>query len=440
MVLSIKVCAGGRLGLRTSGSRILPFVSHQPRDHLVSLQRLQLPVDSLPSRQGFSNVRNYWWSKPATPAATAVEPSPPTPAPAAVSSSTPISAIPDEPAALASTPSDNVAQTVTSALDTIPSPDSVSEVPPVDTSIAVSDLSEMAADVILPLQYGDFAALGLTSWWPAGIIRWSFEVLQVSTGMPWFYTIIAGTLFWRAIVIPNNLTSIRSAALIRPHADEIKALDDQAVKADQRGKMELMLKKQQLYQKAGVSLKAMMLNPVIQVTANLGLFFAVRQMVTLPVVQLTQSGVWFLPDLTVGDPYYIMPVLVAILVNLQVSVMKKDLDPTKPVMAHIMNVMRIASFASVPWMASMPSGLWLSVLTGMTISTIQSALLLVPRVRQALSITPRVGTTSTVTTRDTARAILDWYRSLTAQSTPSPMVRQRKPNLTAMRKSTPRSS
>ncbi|KIJ18317.1 hypothetical protein PAXINDRAFT_129589 [Paxillus involutus ATCC 200175] len=431
MVFSTMVCAGGRLGLRTSGSRILPLASHRPRDCLFSLQRFQPSVDSLPSRQGFSNVRNYWWSKPATPAVTAVELSSPAPAPAA--------AIPEELAPLASTPSDTITQAVAPALDTTASPDAVTLVPPIDASITVPDLSEAVANVILPLQHGDFAALGLTSWWPAGLIRWSFEVLQVSTGMPWFYTIIAGTLFWRAIVIPNNLASIRSAARLRPHAEEIRVLDEQAAKGDQREKMELMLKKQQVYQKAGVSLKAVMVNPFIQLTANLGLFFAVRQMVTLPVVQLTQSGVWFLPDLTVGDPYYIMPALVAILVNLQVSVMKKDLDPTKPIMAHVMNVMRIASFASVPWMASMPSGLWLSVVTGMVVSTMQSAVLLVPSIRQALSIAPRVGTSPAVTTMDTARAILHWYRNLTPQTAPSPVARQRKPNLRAMTKSPPRS-
>lgn len=35
--------------------------------------------------------------------------------------------------------------------------------------------------------------------------------------------------------------------------------------------------------------------------------------------------------------------------------MKKELDPTKPVMAHAMNVMRVASFATLPMMSWMPT-------------------------------------------------------------------------------------
>lgn len=35
--------------------------------------------------------------------------------------------------------------------------------------------------------------------------------------------------------------------------------------------------------------------------------------------------------------------------------MKKELDPTKPIMAHTMNVMRVASFATLPVMTGMPT-------------------------------------------------------------------------------------
>lgn len=151
-------------------------------------------------------------------------------------------------------------------------------------------------------------------------MTWSFELLQVSTGMPWFYTIIAGTLFWRVALIPTALTSMRNGARLRPYSEEIKLLDEQvqAVK-DRAAQMEIMLKKQKLIEKAGVSLRSMFLPPIIQMVGNFGLFFAVKRMVQLPVEQLTQSGVWFLPDLTLtGD--WVMPTLVLLATNLQILV------------------------------------------------------------------------------------------------------------------------
>ena len=138
--------------------------------------------------------------------------------------------------------------------------------------------------------------------------------------MPWFYTIIAGTLFWRAALIPTALTSMRSSALLRPYSEQIKALDDQAqgVK-DRAAQMEIMLKKQKLIEKAGVSLRSMFLPPVVQMVGNFGLFFAIKNMVQLPVAQLAQSGVWFLPDLTLTGGY-VMPALVILAMNVQFSV------------------------------------------------------------------------------------------------------------------------
>lgn len=151
-------------------------------------------------------------------------------------------------------------------------------------------------------------------------MSWSIELLQVSTGMPWFYTIIAGTLFWRAGLIPTALTSMRNTARLRPYADQIKTLDEQAqgVK-DRAAQMEIMLKKQKLMEKAGVSLRSMFLPPVIQMVGNFGLFFAIKNMVQLPVIQLTQSGVWFLPDLTLTGGY-VMPTFVILVMNAQFSV------------------------------------------------------------------------------------------------------------------------
>ena len=263
--------------------------------------------------QGFSNARNYWWSKPATSDHT--EPSfQHTPVPVAQAENAPSRATPEETVASTDIPSEQIAQP--EPIDPTSIPEPVSEVLPVD----VSALSEVVTNVVPPLQYGDFAALGLTSWWPSGIMSWSFELLQVSTGMPWFYTIIAGTLFWRAALIPTALTSMRNAARLRPYSDQIKTLDEQAqgVK-DRAAQMEIMLKKQKLMEKAGVSLRSMFLPPVIQMVGNFGLFFAVKGMVQLPLIQLTQSGVWFLPDLTLtGD--YVMPTLVLLAMNLQFSV------------------------------------------------------------------------------------------------------------------------
>jgi YidC/Oxa1 family membrane protein insertase len=80
------------------------------------------------------------------------------------------------------------------------------------------------------------------------------------------------------------------------------------------------LKQKQIYADAGVSMAPMMLNPFIQLPVSLGLFFGIKKMCMLPVEQLKYSGLAILPDLTVPDPYFILPAMTAVFINTQIVV------------------------------------------------------------------------------------------------------------------------
>lgn len=178
--------------------------------------------------------------------------------------------------------------------------------------------------VLPPLEFGDLASLGLISWTPAGLIRWSLELLNVSTGLPWFHTIILGTLLWRVLLAPLSIQTLRNTARLLPIQPRIVEVQGEMQRAKESGdKLALQrvaLKMAKLYKDAGVSFGSTMLSPFVQIPVTFGLFFGIRKMCALPVVQLTNSGVSFLPDLTVADPYMILPLAVCAVVNLQISV------------------------------------------------------------------------------------------------------------------------
>lgn len=176
---------------------------------------------------------------------------------------------------------------------------------------------------IPPLQYGDLAELGLTGWSPAGIVRWSFELLQVSSGMPWFYTIIAGTFLWRMIILPVNIMNLRNSSRLLPYTDQLQAMTAEwksVNTSDRLALQRISLKRQKIYEQAGARVLPSIIMPFVQIPVTLGLFLAVRKMTLLPVEQLKQSGFFFLPDLTMADPYYILPILSTVAVNIQMSV------------------------------------------------------------------------------------------------------------------------
>lgn len=80
------------------------------------------------------------------------------------------------------------------------------------------------------------------------------------------------------------------------------------------------LKMRKMYKDAGVNMGTMALGPLVQLPVTLGLFFAAKGLCDLPVAQLAYSGLSILPDLTVADPYMVLPLAFCVAVNFQISV------------------------------------------------------------------------------------------------------------------------
>jgi len=193
------------------------------------------------------------------------------------------------------------------------------------SSLPVPDAVDTTSLAVLaPLQYGDLAALGLAGWSPAGLSSWMLELINVSTGLPWFHTIVAGTLVSRLLLLPFSLKQLRNSAALAPHQPrllELKQELDRAYRSgDKLAVQRVALKQRRVYGESGVSMVPMLLLPFVQLPVSLGMFFGVKRLCALPLEQLHHSGVSFLPDLTVPDPYYILPITSAVLMNLQLSV------------------------------------------------------------------------------------------------------------------------
>jgi YidC/Oxa1 family membrane protein insertase len=192
----------------------------------------------------------------------------------------------------------------------LPAPDAV------ETGLGLAALT--------PLQYGDLAALGLAGWSPAGLSSWMLELINVSTGLPWFHTIVAGTLASRLLLLPFSLKQLRNSAALAPHQPRLLELKQELDRAYRSGDkiavQRVALKQHRVYGESGVSMVPMLLMPFVQLPVTLGMFFGVKRLCTLPLEHLHYGGVSFLPDLTVPDPYYILPIASAVLMNLQLSV------------------------------------------------------------------------------------------------------------------------
>ncbi|KAH9065594.1 60Kd inner membrane protein-domain-containing protein [Lactarius vividus] len=384
-MLSRLQCVGAR-----STRRYLTYSSAQLRSQRVGrfpgpTQQVHVPLAT----------RNIWlFSKKAEapPSTPALPPEALVPEPVApVSAAAPVAATP----------------TSTPAVD-----DAVTQVAALPQSDTLDTLAALA-----PLQYGDLTALGLAGWSPAGLSSWLLELVNVSTGLPWFYTIIAGTLLSRLLLVPFSIKQLRNSAALAPHQPRLLELKEELNRAyqtgDKIGVQRVALKQRRVYEESGVSMLPMLLMPFVQLPVTLGMFFGVKRLCALPLEQLHWSGVSFLPDLTVADPFYVLPIAAAVLMNVQLSVGASDMAATadRTTAAHMINAFRVVSVISIPLMGQFPSGLNLYVLTGIAAMLMQTSILRQDAVRRILRIPllPKNTNTKPVTFQESIDHLKKWF-------------------------------
>ena len=196
------------------------------------------------------------------------------------------------------------------------------EPPVAPESVSILD-PDFLHNIPVPLQFGDFAALGLTGWTPAGLIRWSFEIINVSSGLPWFWTIVVGSAFWRFVCVPLAVKAARTTAVLQPRQEEMAILQERVKQASASRNPATLAKAsremREFYQNLGVSPFGGLIG-FLQLPITFGIFFAVKKICDLPVEQLKYSGFEMFPDLTVTDPTLMLPIAMTVAVNAQLLV------------------------------------------------------------------------------------------------------------------------
>jgi YidC/Oxa1 family membrane protein insertase len=166
------------------------------------------------------------------------------------------------------------------------------------------------------------AALGLVGWSPAGWVCWSMELLNVSSGMPWFWTIVAGSALWRLLCVPFAIKGFQASAQLMPLQPQLLLHQQMVAKAKEtRNILELQKASQAMrrfYQTQNINPFSGLVS-LVQLPITFGLFFGVKHLCELPLEQLTYSGLAFMPDLTATDPTMILPLAMFVLVNLQIK-------------------------------------------------------------------------------------------------------------------------
>ena len=159
---------------------------------------------------------------------------------------------------------------------------------------------------------GFLKELGLDyGWGPTALVETLLEHVHVYLGTPWWASIGITMIIIRAALLSTYI----DAADINARRQVVKPLEEPItarIKAAQaeRDKMalrEALIERRTLHKSAGiVGWKSLV--PFVQLPIGFGVFRLMRGMALLPVPGLENGGLLWISDLTIPDPFWILPV------------------------------------------------------------------------------------------------------------------------------------
>lgn len=214
-------------------------------------------------------------------------------------------------------------------------------------------LSQIAPNLEKTVDYGWL-------WWMAEPLFWVMDFIHGIVGN-WGWAIILLTLGIKTLLYPLTAQSYRSMAKMRKFAPKITALREQFGDDRQRMSQEMM----KLYQKEKLNPLGGCLPMLIQMPVFIALYWVLMES-----VELRQSPFMFwIVDLSIKDPYFILPLLMGGSMYLQMQMQQQPtMDPTQ---AKIMKFMPVMFTVMFLWF---PAGLTLYWFVNNVITIIQQTI------------------------------------------------------------------
>lgn len=174
--------------------------------------------------------------------------------------------------------------------------------------------------------------------------------------------IIIVTLFIRMLLLPLNVSSYKSMKKMQLIQPQLKALKEK-YKADQR----------QLQVETMALMKREKVNPIggcLPMLLQLPIFIALYNVLAQSIELYQAPFMLWIHDLTLKDPYYVLPVLMGITMFIQQKITPTTMDPAQAKAMQIMPVI----FSLM--MISLPSGLTLYIFVSTLFGIVQQYLIM----------------------------------------------------------------
>ncbi|KAL1841911.1 hypothetical protein VTJ49DRAFT_6433 [Mycothermus thermophilus] len=246
--------------------------------------------------------------------------------------------------------------------------------------VSATPLELSGSDLLnIPEQIGFLKALGLDfGWGPTSLMQTVLESIYVYTGLPWWASIAAVALAVRLVLIKPQINASENALRYQKLSKDpryIAAMEEMKYNmiagnhlaaAQSRAKVQMMNKE------GGYSMMKGFI-PLLQLPLGIGMFRLVKGMSALPVPSLETGGMLWFTDLTIADPYFILPVATGIMMSIGMRIPLPFMAEQQQKMMRMMSLVVIPLSTVVA--VFLPSGITWYFLVSAVLHTVQTWLM-----------------------------------------------------------------
>ncbi|GAA6017203.1 hypothetical protein JCM10207_002570 [Rhodosporidiobolus poonsookiae] len=210
-------------------------------------------------------------------------------------------------------------------------------------------------------------------------------------GLTWAVLIPTVTVFLRLFLFPFQVRSQANAgrmAIIQPQMlAGMNKLKDAKARGDFTGMQAAQIETQELMRKHNVNPLKNLAFPLAQAAVFTCMFFALRGLANAGLPSMAVEGFGWVTDLTVADPYYILPVAST---ALTLATLETGVDASTQIQTtttkNTKMILRGVMVLTLPFIAYFPAALLLYWVSNNFLSLVQTSILKLPAVRNLLNI------------------------------------------------------
>lgn len=218
----------------------------------------------------------------------------------------------------------------------------------IDPSVAAASVGELDGSHYLNLasdHIGYLGELGIDfGWGPTSMAQWSIEHLHVWGDMPWWAALVGYAVATRLVLLKpgfdafaqqKKLQALRKDPRAKPAFDKMSGMMGSGTATP----VEIMAARaevQKLQKAAGISTWKMFL-PMLQMPIGIGVFRLTGACADLPVPAFETGGFLWVTDLTMPDPYYVLPIASGLMMyNMLQNTLKGQHDKSQAAIMKLM--------------------------------------------------------------------------------------------------------